>query len=256
VKRPPASRADPRKGRRKRYSVNRKRLALSFLLLLLVGEFVFAALTSPVFSIKRVKVMGNRMVPASEVVRRLNLPANTCIFRIDKQAMAGRVCENPVIKRVTLHRALPRTLVVRVTERRPDFLLKTSAGVYEVDSSSVPFRLVDKVDARLPVIECGLPRRPVLGRKLTGSTLNSARKCLLLAREKKSLRVAKITVDQNNDLCLNVRDGFEVRLGRPEQLSKKLDIAAQSVEQIPELRQRGEYLDVTCPDAPAMKVRD
>jgi hypothetical protein len=53
-----------------------------------------------------------------------------------------------------------------------------------------------------------------------------------------------------------VSDEFEIRLGRPEQLKDKLDIAAKALLQVPELRSRGGYIDVTCVESPVLKLTD
>jgi cell division protein FtsQ len=184
----------------------------------------------------------------------LNLPKDTNIFLINKQALEQRVENEPAVKEVRLYRRLPNTLIVRVIERKPELILETSKALYEVDSEGVPYRIAKKVDSSLPLITCGMVGSIRLGQQLRTPEFLIARNCLLLAKNKKMFNVAKLSVDQSQELCLNVRDGYQVKLGRPEQLSEKLDIAAQAVAQIPEFRERGEYVDVSCPEAPAIKL--
>ncbi|HUV05195.1 MAG TPA: FtsQ-type POTRA domain-containing protein [Armatimonadota bacterium] len=245
-----------RRRARKRYVLNAKRFILSALFVMLLVELGVAAFTSPWFSIKRIRFTGNETVASNDISRRLSLRPGTNIFRIDKRAMADRVMENPVVNEVRLYRRLPDILIVRIVERTPDLILNATGAVYEVDSTGVPFRVAEHPKAGVPILSCKVPRHIVLGRPIRASSFNTARKCLLLVREKKIFQVAEITVDQSNDLCLNVRDGFQVKLGRPEQLSAKLDMAARVVEQIPEFRQRGAYIDLTVPEAPALKYKE
>jgi len=246
----------PRRRHRKRRVINVKRLILSVLLILLAVEVTVAAFTSPWFSIKGVRFAGNETIASKDIRRQLDLRPDANIFRINKRAIARRVMANPVVKEVRLYRRLPDTLVVRIEERKPDLVLNARGAMYEVDSAGVPFRAVKHAKAGLPVLSCKAPGRVVLGRRIRASSFGTARNCLLLVREKKIFQVAEITVDQNNDLCLNVRDGFQVKLGRPEQLSAKLNMAVRIVEQIPEFRQRGAYIDLTVPEAPALKYRE
>lgn len=256
VRRRPESIGAPRRGRRKRYAIDKKRLVLSAVLLILGVELALAAFTSPFFAVKKIRPVGNKTIPAAEIVQRAKLPGNSNIFLVRKGAVASRLTKNPVVKEVRVYRKLPDTLLVCVEERQPHLVLSTAGVLYEVDSSGVPFRVVKRVGTKLPVISCTIPGRVALGKRLDALDFASAMECLLLAREKKIFRVTKITVDRNDDLCLNVRDEFQVKLGRAEQLSKKLDIAAQAMEQIPECRQRGKYIDMTCPEAPALKLRE
>lgn len=245
-----------RRVRRKRYIVNAKRLMLCILLILLAVEVALAAYTSPWFYVKHKRVVGNKTVSSSEILDRLQIPHNCNIFALNKREAESRLAGDSVVKEVRLYRRPPNTLIIRVVERMPDLVLSTGGKLYEVDSSAVPFRVVDEADARLPVLSCEVRERIILGQPLDDAAFNTGRNCLLLARAEKKLRVAKLTVDPKNYLCLNTTDGFQVKLGRPEQLSEKLDIAARAVEQIPEFSKSGQYIDVTCVEAAALKLAE
>ena len=242
--------------RRKRYVFNIKRLILSGLLLSLVIEVVIAAFNSPWFYVRHIRPTGNSIIPSAEVRKRLNIKKDDNIFLIDKSVLTKRIVENPVVKDIQLHRRLPDTLIVKVIERKPDLILSTRETLYEVDSMGVPFRIVKSGNENLPVIFCEVPGRITLGKPLHGSTFDVARKCLLLAREKKIFHITNLIVDQSGNLCLNVRDGYQVKLGKPYRLADKLYNAALTVEQIPEFRQHGEYVDVSVPEAPALKFEE
>lgn len=244
------------KRRRKRYRINAKRLIISLGLLALLVELIAVALTSPWFSVRKVKIEGNRLLPSARILALLELPPDSNIFLVKKQPLERRVARSPVVKDVRVRRRLPDTLIVQISERKRDLVLRTPTANYEVDASGVPFRTVAQPGTGVPVISCALQRRPVLGRPIREKRFLSARNCLLLVRAKKIFRVSEITVDPAGDLCLNDRDGFQVKLGRPEQLSEKLDKAALAVEQLPEFREHGEYIDVTCAEAPALKFDD
>lgn len=255
VKRPIHS-TDVMRRRRKRRALRMKRLVLSLIVLALGAELVAVAMTSPQFEIEKLKLIGTRVVPTSQVLRELSFLKGSNIFKVDERKVAGLLKKNPIIADVRVHRRLPRTLIVSVTERKPHLILKTRGALYDVDRSGIPYRTVGQVDARLPLISCAVSNKIIPGRPLSSPAFKTARRCLLIAQTKKVFRPAKITVDQSGHLCLNVRDEFEVKLGTPEQLSRKLDLAEQVVEQVPEFRQRGMYIDVTCPDASALRLTE
>lgn len=246
-------RADmPRRQRRKRYVINVKKMTLSVLLLLLGIQLVMAACTSPLFYIRNKRVIGNRIVPKSDVLSRIKIANDANIFLVDKITIVSGIKKNPIVNDVRIYRLLPETLIIRIIERKPMFVLSTGEKLYEVDRFGIPFRSVKNAYSALPVISCNVPC-VIVGKRPNSSVFNTAMKCLLLAKEKKKFRVEKLTVDQSQNLCLNVRDGYQVKLGQPDRIEEKLDIAARAVEQIPEFRQHGEYIDVSCPEAPAIK---
>jgi cell division protein FtsQ len=238
----------------KRRVINYKRLVLAVLMLALSFELIWAALSSPLFYIKKKVVVGNKTVPAADILGRLHLPPDANIFLLKKKDLELRVMTNPTVKAVRLYRTLPGTLAVRIEEREPDLILKTASGMYEVDASGIPFRKVKSSHLKSSVVWYGKPRRVTLGRRFDDPIFAAARRCLHLARAKSICQEGKITVDQNNDLCLNVWDGFEFRLGRPEQLSEKLDIASRLVRQTPGIRESDGYMDMSCLKAPALNL--
>lgn len=244
------------KSTRRRRVINKKRLILTIFLIVIGGELVFALLTSPMFAVNHIKVVKNVNVSDKQVIQSLALPQDANIFRIDRDSVLREVRRNPLVQEATLRRRIPSTLIVQISERQPLFILSTSGVLYAVDPYGIPFRKEKALSPKLPVIFCQVRKRIVLGRPIREAALNSAKECLLLAQAKKVFQGIRITVDRKSDLCLNVRDGFQVRLGRPEQLARKFDLAEQVVKQTPGFQNRGEYIDVTCLEAPAFKLKD
>jgi cell division protein FtsQ len=232
-----------------------RRLILALLLTALAAELVVVVLTSPRFAIDGIRVTGTRIIPASQVVREIQYLIGSNIFAVKKEEIAAQLTRNPIVVGVRIRRHLPRTLIVEVTERRAHLVLNTGRALYEVDRSGIAFRKVSAANPNLPMVCCPFSRRIVLGERVRFPAFASARDCLIQAQGKKEFRVRKIAVDPDGHLCLNVREGFEVRLGRPDQIAGKLDLVSRLVQQNPEFRERGVYVDVTCfPEAQACKI--
>ena len=242
--------------RHKRRVINKKRLLLSLFLALLGAELAFALFTSPMFAVRNIKVVGNQTVSDSQVLHALRVPNGTNIFRVDKDSALRDVRRNPVVQEVSIRRRLPSTLIVSVSERNALLILNSMGSLYEVDAFGIPFRLDEAVKPKLPVITCQVRKKIVLGRPIRDAAFDSAKECLLLAQTKKVFSGITITVDQKSDICLNIRDDYQVKLGQPEHLARKLDIAEQVIQQTPEFQERGAYIDVTCPEAPAYKLKE
>ncbi len=222
----------------------------------LAVEVVMTLFNSPQFMIRKTIVHGNRLVPVRQVLQDVRFATGQNIFLVKDKAIVRTLTRNPIIASVHIHRKLPRTLIVDVTERRPCYVLNTGTAFYEVDRSGIPYRIMPAEDPGLSAIVCGVSERVILGKPLRSPTVAKARECLLLAQSKKIFSAVEITVDQTGCLCLNVRDKFQVKMGRPDQLSDKLNLVQRVLGQVPEFKQRGMYIDVTCPDAPAFKLAD
>lgn len=256
VRRQPESAAGRRPVRRKRRMIHVRRFVLSVLLLLFGVELVLAVLTSPWFYVKTVRVEGRRTIPLAEIAGSLHVPPKSNLFLFQTERIVRKLELNPAVQNVVVRRRLPGTIMVQVFERRAQLILSSRGRLYAVDSDGLVFCAIKEPLPGVPVVQCSVPGRIAVGKKVEAPKFLAARRCLQLAEEKKNFRVAKITVDQNNDLCLNVRDGPQIRLGQAERLSEKLDIAGRAAEQIPGVGRRAEYIDVTCPEAPALKLRE
>jgi len=255
AKRPEKSRP-PRRRRHKRRIVNVKRLIEAILLLAIAAVVVFTLATSPMFSVKKIVVAKNHTISDAQVLSALRIPKHANIFRFDRVSALKEVRRNPVIQDVTLRRRIPSTVIITITERKPAFVLTTSGKLYQMDVAGIPFRMDKTRNPKLPSIVCQVRKPVMLGHPIKDANFAAARECLLLAQAKKVFTGIKIAVDQKSEICLNIRNEFQVKLGRPEHLTKKLDIAEQVIQQTPEFQKRGAYIDVTCPEAPAYKLKD
>lgn len=240
--------------RRKRRVINFRRLALNIVCALLGIVLLSFLFTSPNFYITRRKVIGADIVPQSEILKNVQIASGTNIFLLKRKPIETRISSNPIIKAVHLHLKLPNTLLIQVIERQAEYILDTGHAFFEVDSSGVPFRIVQKYNPGIPVICYALDKNPVLGRPITIPEFKSAMDTLGLAQRAGLVGITKISVDQSNDLCLNVRDKYDIKLGRPDQLSEKLKIAV-NMERKPGLRDSLEYIDVSAPGGSVYKLR-
>ena len=221
--------------RRKRRVVNYRRAGLMIIGLELILIILLTLFTSSIFYITQKRVIGNVTVPTADIVNRMKLPPKANIFLIHKKVIVARILANPVIKSVALYRKPPGTLIARVVERKPYAILDTGAAKYFVDSTGLPFRVASAATPGLPTISYPWPKDLFLGKPVDAPVFGATIETLRLCQQYGITSVRKITVDQNNDLCLNVRDKYEVRLGQPERLLVKIKTAL-STERKPGVR--------------------
>ncbi|HEY2856230.1 MAG TPA: FtsQ-type POTRA domain-containing protein [Gemmatimonadaceae bacterium] len=143
------------------WSMGRVRLALlAALLVLLVGAPFWAPLLLrqlSFFRVRKVEIVGARYVAVSDILTRLHVDTSASVW--DPTApLEKRLASHPQLRRVTVRRKLPGTLVVNVDENLPVALVATSDGLraYDARGVALPIDL-----AKTPLDAPVLPRRDV-----------------------------------------------------------------------------------------------
>lgn len=98
----------------------KKHYLLRFILILLVGIGGYFFMTSHIFDIAKVEVLGQNHYSAEEVILIANIEGSTNLFQLDKKDRIALMKQDPYIKEVTLRRKLPETLLVKIIERTED----------------------------------------------------------------------------------------------------------------------------------------
>lgn len=213
-------------GTERGWSPLRVRLALLGIVLILIagapfwGPLVLRQLSF--FRVRKVEIIGARYVSVGEIVDRLHVDTTRSIW--DPTApLAARLASHPQLRRVSVRRKLPGTLVVDIDENLPVALVATSEGVRAYDSRGValPIDL-----SRTPIDAPILPRRDVGVLQLLG----------LLRTEAPALydRVSEVRVVAADEVLIEL-DGTPVRAMRDVSAARLAEI--EPVEQ--DLARRG-----------------
>ncbi|MFQ5840527.1 MAG: cell division protein FtsQ/DivIB [Candidatus Methylomirabilales bacterium] len=80
------------------------------------------------FQVTDIRVWGNSRVSKGEILALGNLQVPMNILGVDLEAIANRIARHPWIRTAFITRELPLSLVINVTERKPEALLLTKAG--------------------------------------------------------------------------------------------------------------------------------
>lgn len=131
---------------------------LALLGLLAVGiQNAYPALTgSDFFRMKQIKVVGNQMLPADNVVVASGLTIGGNLFECDLASATKRLEQHPMIDRALLIREPPETLVISMVERRPVALVSTPKGLLGLDAEGNAFPL-PSVSLDMPVVTGARP---------------------------------------------------------------------------------------------------
>jgi len=91
------------------------------------------------FRVRRIEIIGARYVAPSDILARLHVDTTVSVWD-PTRALVARVAKHPEIETVAIHRKLPGTLVVEVTERAPVALVPAANGfrVYDARGVALP----------------------------------------------------------------------------------------------------------------------
>jgi len=107
------------------------------------------------FRVRKVEIIGARYLTVGEVIDRLHVDTTASIWD-PTGPLAARLAAHPQLRRVSVRRKLPGTLVVDIEENLPVALVATNDGLtaYDARGVALPIDL-----ARTPIDAPILPRR-------------------------------------------------------------------------------------------------
>jgi len=213
---------------------------------------VAALFTSPALAVRRVRVLGLSGLTAweaRETQARAAIPPHTNVLRVRVDEIAAALKRLPWVADAVVWRRLPDGLEARLTPRVPAALLTTPGGRWEIDGAGIPIRPA-RTAKGLPIIEMMADWKVRHGVPIAAPGVAEA---LFIAREsvgEKPFRMAKIEVDQNADMCLNMQDNIAIRLGQADDLAAKLALVRRIYAEAPDIGTEVQVIDLRCPEAP------
>ena len=189
--------------------------------------------TSPTFSIRAVTLSGNRRAATDELVRASGLQPGNNLFTADLESAERAMAQQPWVKSVELHRRLPATVQIRVTEREPAMIVELDR-LYFADADGALFkRALGGDDLDLPVVS-GVSRVQFQEhRELVEAQLRAVAGVIELYRARgleSRYRLEEIAVDDEDGLTLQLAptqrrtelQTVKLGAGAPEEKLEKL----------------------------------
>jgi cell division septal protein FtsQ len=248
--------------RRSRQSeVRERRTRILMLLTMAFGfELSAAALTSPLLAISRIVIRGAEQLPMEEAIateQAVTLPAGTNLLRAPIGQMERQMKSLAWVDTAQVRWLSPHTLGVRFKPRDPVVVAQVGGQRYEVDATGVPIRVVrPALDRHLPVIEVERTIDVQFGTPTHDEALLSAINIYRDAPRQPMVHIAKIVVDRDGNICLNMIDGIQVQLGQPDDLATKMRYVQRVYELEPTVSTRLVAINLTYPKQPACTLKN
>lgn len=241
--------------------VRDRRWRILLLLTMALGfELAAASLTSPLLGINRIQVRNTESLLPTEITatnRIAALPAGSNLLRAPLGQMEQSLRALPWIQSAKIVRLFPHGLRVQVTPRQPAVIAQIGAQRFELDANAVPIRLArTEMADSLPLIVMDRVFQPRFGAAIQDEAVQAAIKVYRDARQQTMLHIAKIEVDQNGNICLNMKDTVQIQIGQTDDLEGKMNSLQHIYEQDPNVARRMAAINLSCPNQPACTPRN
>jgi cell division septal protein FtsQ len=208
-------------------------------------------LSSDALIVSRITVNGNARLPRGEIVSLLDGLEGRNMLRLDLDGWRNKLLASPWVADAALHRVLPGTVDVFITEREPIGIGRLGDLLYLIDEQG---DVIDEfgpnhADLDLPVID-GLGA-PGVDPRLGGEAVDQGRALLatrllssLQARPDLADRISQVDVSDARDAVVLLKDDSTlIRIGDDEfakRLQSYIDLAPALRERVPDI----DYVDL------------
>lgn len=112
----------------------RRKIFLIILFTLIVGTLILMfMLNSELFSVKTIKVKGNKKVETNKIALFSSIQKGENIFKFSTKDAESGIIELPYIKDANLNRKLPNQIVINVEERKENIKIKDASSFIILD---------------------------------------------------------------------------------------------------------------------------
>jgi cell division protein FtsQ len=216
--------------------------AVALLALVFVGVAGGAAYSwlghSRLFSVRVVDLNPCEHVTRDEVVGMLGGSASGNIWSLSKEEIGKRLQSHPFVREVSVRKAFPDRLIVRITERIPVAMVNLDS-LYYVDGEGLVFKRLTTYDSKDFPILTGFSRKDLLARDPI--TMRNLKRTIALLRRAEdgafNRNLSEVHFDVQEGFTLVRRDdGLQVKVGtvEPEEAMRRID------EALPKLAKLGQ----------------
>lgn len=221
-------------------------LFTSFLLVLWIISLHF-------FSLQKTKVLGTEHTSPEEVSLILEKYQGKALLELPKREVSHSLQALKWVKEVRLFSLFPHTLLINIKERTPLLAIPYQDALYLVDEEGMVIdRTREKGD--LPLLCTDVV--PIIGEKLGIPNFGGIVDCIKMMEESKGIRLKEIHFPVGGEFYIIINEGLKVIMGEPIKLRQKIGILEVILSRIPQIEKRVVYVNLSCPDAPAVKERE
>lgn len=219
---------------------------VSVVVLIAAAIASYAAASWPGFRPREIRVVGNTIVPTSEILARAEIERHSNIWLQNTGAAAQRILAIPYILNASVHRRPPASVTIVVSERTPFANVRNGSDEDVVDES---LRVLQTgALAALPVLALDRQAALIPGETLRDPAAPALRDVLTALREHgvSALEVA----DRHGDVTATLPGGVTVLLGDEADAKNAVPLVQPILARFAALGRPVRVLDLRSPETP------
>lgn len=210
-------------------------------------------LLSDVMRLREIVVCAGSASLAEEVAGALDVPAAANTLTLPARFLAGQAKAVARVRSVHAKRQYPSRIELIVEERVPVFVLQTAHGFVLVDEEGVLLLHTGKARQGMPVVLGDRSGDPAIGGRLGPDCLRTVLDCIEGARAADVGLDFVLDLQVRYDYKLRLPSGVTVKIGGPDNIVRKVVMAAAIERHILSRGGGIEYIDVRIPLRPVYK---
>ena len=227
-----------KKERKRQKRIKRVKFILKLVVIIgiIAGGTTFA-LVSPIFNIKDIIVTDNNKVPNDTIISLSTLQLEQNIFKFYNKNIENKIKENPYIEKVTIHRNLPSTVEIKVTERVAQYAVDYMGKYAYINTQGYILELAEN-NQDMPIIQGASTNEEEfqLGNRLNNEDLNKLEDVIaimdVMKQYKLNEKVTSIDISNKNEYIIYLADEKKkVHIGDTSNLSNKILYVQAIIEQ-------------------------
>lgn len=227
-----------KKERKRQKRIKRVKFILKLVVIIgiIAGGTTFA-LVSPIFNIKDIIVTDNNKVPNDTIISLSTLQLEQNIFKFYNKNIENKIKENPYIEKVTIHRKLPSTVEIKVTERIAQYAVDYMGKYAYINTQGYILELAEN-NQDMPIIQGASTNEEEfqLGNRLNNEDLNKLEDVIaimdVMKQYKLNEKVTSIDISNKNEYIIYLADEKKkVHIGDTSNLSNKILYVQAIIEQ-------------------------
>ncbi|PKM77641.1 MAG: hypothetical protein CVU90_06050 [Firmicutes bacterium HGW-Firmicutes-15] len=243
----------------RKISGHRFRISL-LIFTLILSAYLF--MHSSIFKVERIEVQGNDKVSREEALALSGLDQGINIFELDGDLSSKAIENHPMVKKAEIVRQLPRTLVIKITERQIWAVIPYRGVFLCIDDTGVCFdKLNNTLINNYPIITMDLmPEYVNLGQAVNNQATDMVRQVWQAIPDGDRQKLSEFHyVNKENTLKIYTINGTEIRFGNLERLEEKGKTLTQVIQIEDNFKKQGkdvlEYIDMRFKGEPVVKTR-
>ncbi len=240
-------------------ALKRRNAILLGLYAVLACVLVAAIFSSPFLSLRRIKVRGADSLSPEELLsvsKAISIAPGTNVLLAPTGKIEKALAKLPYIKGSKVRRTSASSLEATLEVREPFLLVRKGAEIFESDSEGVPLRQSKpKKSFALPVVQLNPSYTVTPGVLMSDDAIQSAIQILKNAHYRQLAGIAKIDIDQNGNLCLNMADGIVFFLGQAKNIQAKMEKVRLIYLKSPHIAKRMLSINLSCLENPVCVLR-